>query len=162
VQIVAGLYPDMPQFDARGANEAGFLWEAGYARISPAYFDMADLRLEYLVSKGIAPCIVGCWGYYLPILGEKKMKQHWCNIVARWGSLPVFWCLAGEGSMPYYLSKNHEQDAAMQKHGWSEIGRYIRSIDPSHHPITIHPSTAARATVDDPSVLDFDMLQTGQ
>jgi hypothetical protein len=49
----------------------------------------------------------------------------------------------------------------MQKHGWSEIGRYIRSIDPSHHPITIHPSTAARATVDDPSVLDFDMLQTG-
>jgi hypothetical protein len=161
VQIVAGLYPDMPQFDPRGANEAGFPWEAGYARINPAYFDMADLRLEYLVSKGIAPCIVGCWGYYLPILGEKKMKQHWRNIVARWGALPAFWCLAGEGSMPYYLSKNHEQDAAMQKHGWSEIGRYIRNIDPSHHPITIHPSTAARATVDDPSVLDFDMLQTG-
>ena len=161
VQIVAGLYPDMPQFDPRGANEAGFPWEAGYARINPAYFDMADLRLEYLVSKGIAPCIVGCWGYYLPILGEKKMKQHWRYIVARWGALPVFWCLAGEGSMPYYLSKNHEQDAAMQKHGWSEIGRYIRSIDPSRHPITIHPSTAARATVDDPSVLDFDMLQTG-
>ena len=161
VQIVAGLYPDMPQFDPRGANEAGFPWEAGYARIKPAYFDMADLRLEYLVSKGIAPCIVGCWGYYLPILGEKKMKQHWRYIVARWGALPVFWCLAGEGSMPYYLSKNHEQDAAMQKHGWSEIGRYIRSIDPSRHPITIHPSTAARATVDDPSVLDFDMLQTG-
>jgi uncharacterized protein DUF4038/uncharacterized protein DUF5060 len=161
VQIVAGLYPDMPQFDQRGANEAGFPWETSYARINPAYFDMADLRMEYLVSKGLAPCIVGCWGYYLPILGEKKMKQHWRNIVARWGSLPVFWCLAGEGSMPYYLSKNHEQDAALQKHGWSEIGRYIRSIDPSHHPITIHPSTAARATVDDPSVLDFDMLQTG-
>src|SRR6266849_3826674 len=161
VQIVAGLYPDMPQRDPRGANEAGFPWEDGYARINPAYFDMADLRLEYVVSKGIAPCIVGCWGYYLPILGEKKMKQHWRNIVARWGALPVFWCLAGEGSMPYYLSKNHEQDAAMQKHGWSEIGRYVRSIDPSRHPITIHPSTAARATVDDPSVLDFDTLQTG-
>jgi hypothetical protein len=37
----------------------------------------------------------------------------------------------------------------------------VRSIDPYHHPITIHPSTAARMTVDDPSVLDFDMLQTG-
>ena len=24
VQIVAGLYPDMPAFDSRGANEAGF------------------------------------------------------------------------------------------------------------------------------------------
>ena len=29
VQIVAGLYPDMPGFDPRGANEAGFPWEAG-------------------------------------------------------------------------------------------------------------------------------------
>src|ERR1700722_8700699 len=28
VQIVAGLYPDMPPFDKRGENEAGFPWEA--------------------------------------------------------------------------------------------------------------------------------------
>jgi len=27
--------------------------------------------------------------------------------------------------------------------------------------ITIHPSNSARSTVEDPSVLDFDMLQTG-
>src|SRR5207249_6589870 len=26
IQIVAGLYPDMPEFDSRGANEAGFPW----------------------------------------------------------------------------------------------------------------------------------------
>jgi hypothetical protein len=161
IQIVAGLYPDMPQFDPRGANEAGYPWQPDYARINPAYFDMADLRIDYLVSKELAPCIVGCWGYYLPILGEKKMKQHWRYIVARWGALPVFWCLAGEGSMSYYLSKTREQDAAAQKHGWTEIARYVRSIDPYHRPITIHPSTAARMTVEDPSVLDFDMLQTG-
>jgi Protein of unknown function (DUF4038)/Domain of unknown function (DUF5060) len=161
IQIVAGLYPDMPQFDHRGANEAGYPWQADYTRINPEYFDMADLRIDYLVSKGLAPCIVGCWGYYLPILGEKRMKQHWRYLVARWGALPVFWCLAGEGSMPYYLSKTREQDAAAQKHGWTEMGRYVRSIDPYHRPITIHPSTAARVTVDDPTVLDFDMLQTG-
>lgn len=35
VQIVAGLYPDMPPFDARGANEAGFPWEKDYAQIRP-------------------------------------------------------------------------------------------------------------------------------
>ena len=35
VQIIAGLYPDMPAFDPRGANEAGFPWEADYARITP-------------------------------------------------------------------------------------------------------------------------------
>src|SRR5579883_1401177 len=114
VQIVAGLYPDMPPFDPRGANEAGFPWEENYARINPHYFDMADLRIRALVDRGLAPCIVGCWGYFMIFMGLRKIKQHWRNIVARWGAYPVFWCLAGEGTMPYYLSKNKEEDAADQ------------------------------------------------
>ncbi len=161
VQIVAGLYPDMPEFDPRGANEAGYPWDSKFQRINPAYFDMADLRVQYLVKHGLVPCIVGCWGYFLPILGLAKTKQHWRYLVARWGAYPVVWCLAGEGSMPYYLSKRKEEDKAAQKQGWTEIAKYVRSIDPHHHPITIHPSDAARNTVEDPAVLDFDMLQTG-
>ncbi len=58
VQLVAGLYPDMPAFDPRGANEAGFPWEPNYARIRPEYFDAADRRIEYLADQGITPCIV--------------------------------------------------------------------------------------------------------
>jgi hypothetical protein len=161
IQIVAGLYPDMPQFDPRGANEAGYPWEARYSRINPAYFDMADLRIQYLVDRGLVPCIVGCWGYFLPVLGIEKMKQHWRYLIARWGAYPVVWCLAGEGSMPYYLSEHKEQDAALQKRGWTEIGKYVRSMDPFQHIVTIHPSNAARNTVEDPAVLDLDMLQTG-
>ncbi len=161
VQIVAGLYPDMPAFDPRGANEAGFPWEAEYARINPAYFDMADLRMQYLVEHGLVPCIVGGWGYHLPLLGIERMKRHWRYLVARWGAYPVIWCLAGEGTMPYYLSTDKPRDAAMQKHGWTEIGRYVRSIDAFHHPVTIHPSENSRDTLEDPAVLDFDMLQTG-
>jgi hypothetical protein len=46
VQIVAGLYPDMPPNDARGANEAGFPWEADYSKINPAYFDMAEFGIK--------------------------------------------------------------------------------------------------------------------
>jgi hypothetical protein len=161
IQIIAGLYPDMPPFDPRGANEAGFPWTPDYSRINPQYFDMADVRIQYLADHGLVPCIVGCWGYFLPLMGVPKLKQHWRNIVARWGAYPVIWCLAGEGAMPYYLSKSKEQDAALQKKGWTEIGRYVRSIDPAHHPITIHPTQNARDNVDDPSVLDFDMLQTG-
>jgi hypothetical protein len=161
VQIVAGLYPDMPERDPRGANEAGFPYDEQYTRVNPRYFDMADLRIRYLADSGIQPCIVGCWGYYLPILGIEKMKRHWRYLVARWGAYPVAWCLAGEGSMPYYLSQNRESDARTQRAGWTELGRYVRSIDPHRHMITIHPSSSARATVDDPSVLDFDMLQTG-
>jgi hypothetical protein len=161
VQIVAGLYPDMPQFDPRGANEAGFPWAPDYARINPAYFDMADLRIQHLVDRGIAPCIVGCWGYYLPILGMARMKRHWRYLIARWGAHPAIWCLAGEGTMPYYLAADKERDRAMQKTGWTDLARYVRATDPFHRPITIHPSDSARNTVEDASVLDFDMLQTG-
>jgi hypothetical protein len=161
VQIVAGLYPDMPAFDPRGANEAGFPWNKDYSRINPAYFDMADLRIQHLVSRGIAPCIVGCWGYFIQWMGVAKMKRHWRNLVARWGAWPVFWCLAGEGAMPYYLSATKDRDAVEQKQGWTEIARYVRSIDPFHRPITIHPNRSARDCIADPSVLDFDMLQTG-
>jgi len=161
VQIVAGLYPDMPAFDPRGANEAGFPWEKDWARIRPAYFDMADLRIQYLVERGLVPCIVGCWGYYLPLLGEARMKKHWRYLVARWGAYPVTWCLAGEGNMPYYLSANKDADNAAQRKGWTEMGRYLRGVDPFHRPITIHPPRSGRRTVEDPAVLDFDMLQTG-
>jgi hypothetical protein len=161
VQIVAGLYPDMEPYDPRGANEAGYPWEPDYARINPAYFDMADVRIQYLADHGLAACIVGFWGYFIPRMGMAKVKQHWRYLVARWGAYPVFWCLAGEGTMPYYLSKTKEQDAETQKQGLTELARYVRTIDAHHHPITIHPSSSARLCVTDPSLLDFDMLQTG-
>ncbi|MDP6779165.1 MAG: DUF4038 domain-containing protein [Candidatus Latescibacteria bacterium] len=164
IQIVAGPYPDMPAFDKRNVNEAGQPWEDEYARVNPAYYDMADLRIHHLVEQGLVPCILGCWGYYLLWMGVDKMKQHWRNLVARYGAYPVVWCLAGEGSMPYYLRKPTEfagEDEAAQRRGWTEVAAYVRGIDPYHHPLTIHPNNTARNVVEDDSVLDIDMLQTG-
>lgn len=88
IQIVAGLYPDMPPFDERGANEAGYPWESDYQRINPAYFDMADLRIEWLVRSGLVPCIVGCWGYFLEFMGVESMKKHWRYLVQWRGRHP--------------------------------------------------------------------------
>ena len=161
IQIVAGLYPDMPPLDERGANEAGVAWETDFARINPAFFDMADLRIQWLLRCGLVPCIVGCWGYYLPILGVEKMLRHWRHLIARWAAYPVFWCLAGEGVMPYYLSETREADAEQQKAGWTEIARAVARVDPFRRPITIHPDTNGREQVLDDSVLDFNMLQAG-
>lgn len=161
IQIVAGLYPDMPAFDERGANEAGFPWERDFVRINPAYFDMADLRINHLVHSGLVPCIVGCWGYYLTWMGVERMKRHWRYLVARYSAYPVVWCLAGEGAMPYYLSKEREMESEMQRKGWTALAQYVREIDPFRRPITIHPTDTARNQVEDQSVLDFDMLQTG-
>jgi len=161
VQIVAGLYPDMPGFDPRGANEAGFPWEPGYTRINPAYFDMADLRVRWLVRSGLVPCIVGCWGYYLPELGVERMKRHWRYLIARWGAYPVVWCLAGEAAMPYYLSENKEGDTKKQTAGWTEVGSYVRETDPFRRLVTVHPTSIGRDQLVDDGCLDFDMLQTG-
>jgi hypothetical protein len=165
VQIVAGLcsdlQPDMRPADPRYANEAGFPWELDFSRINPGYFDMADVRIQHLADLGIVSCIVGFWGYFIPSMGEAKVKQHWRYLVARWSAYPVVWCLAGEGIMPWFVSKTPDQDVAMQKHILTELARYVRTTDPHHHPITVHPLSTARLCVEDPSVLDFDMLQTG-
>lgn len=164
VQIVAGLYPDMPPFDPRGANEAGFPWEKDYVRIRPEYFDKADVRLRYLVDQGIAPCLVGAWGYFLPRMGVANAKAHWRYLIARYAAWPMIWCAAGEANLPYYLDKGFPFDDRQQVHGWTEVLRSIRATDPWRRPLTLHPTAinqyTSRHATDDPALLDFDMLQT--
>lgn len=164
VQIVAGLYPDMPAFDPRGANETGYPWETNYARIRPEYFDAADTRLRYLVEEGFTPCVVGAWGYFLPWMGVEKMKAHWRYLIARYGAWPVVWCAAGEANLPWYRAKNFPSDDRTQVQGWTEVLRFVRETDPFRRPLTIHPTAinryTARHATEDPTLLDFDMLQT--
>jgi hypothetical protein len=164
IQIVAGLYPDMPPFDPRGANEAGFPWETNYARIRPAYFDAADKRLGYLIDQGFTPCIVGAWGYFMPWMGVEKMKAHWRYLIARYGAWPVVWCAAGEANLPWYLAKGFPYDDRSQVHDWTAVLRSIRATDPWHRLLTVHPTgigpLTSRHATDDPALLDFDMLQT--
>ena len=164
IQIVAGLYPDMPPFDARGANEAGFPWETNYTSIRPQYFNAADQRLGYLVEQGFTPCIVGAWGYFMPWLGVEKMKAHWRYLIARYGAWPVMWCAAGEANLPWYLVSGFPYDDRKQVHDWSEVMKFIRATDPFHRPLTVHPTAinryTARHATEDAALLDFDMLQT--
>jgi hypothetical protein len=170
IQIVAGLYPDQGAFDPRGQNEAGFPWEKDYARIRPEYFDAADKRIEALIDHGLAPCIVGAWGYHLPWLGERRMKRHLRYVVARWGALPVVWCAAGEFDLPWYLSPGFPRIDAEQARSWAEVIAYLRSINAFGRPVTAHPTgippLGGRKVLRDVvheqrELLDFDMLQTG-
>jgi hypothetical protein len=165
IQIVAGLYPDMEPFDQRGANEAGFPWTEDFARINPAYFDMADLRLGYLVRSGLVPCIFGNWGYYIEYAGPAVLKKHWRYLIARYGAYPVVWCAAGEALMGYYLKAKEEKESQQRlqelRANWTDMINHIRATDPYDHPITIHPTRYGHDQVDDPAVLNIDMLQTG-
>jgi hypothetical protein len=164
IQIVAGLYPDMPPFDPRGANEAGFPWETNYTSIRPEYFDAADQRLDYLVEQGFTPCIVGAWGYFMPWMGIEKMKAHWRYLIARYGAWPVVWCAAGEANLPWYLAPGFPYDDRKQVHDWTEVMKFIRAADQFHRPLTVHPTAihryTARHATEDATLLDFDLLQT--
>ncbi len=165
IQAVAGLFPDMGAFDPRGANAAGYPWQDGFTTINPAFWDVVDLRIAHLVQMGLAPCLFGSWGYYLELAGPEVLADHWRYLVARYGAYPVIWCVAGEAMMPYYLNAEHHRSSptwqAETAHQWSELARHIRAIDPFAHPITIHPTRYGRQQVDDPTVLDLEMLQTG-
>ncbi len=165
VQIVAGLYPDMPAFDPRGANEAGFPWEENYARMRPEYYDAADMRLRHLVDQGISPCLVGAWGYFIPWMGTEKLKAHWRYLIARYGAWPMTWCIAGEANLPWYLAKGFPWDDRDQVREWTKVARYVRENDPFNRPMTIHPTAirlfTARNAIEDAGLLDIDFLQTG-
>jgi hypothetical protein len=161
VQIIAGPYPDMDAWDPRGRNEAGFPFQDGFERVNPAYYQHADHKIGHLVESGLMPCIVGMWGYYLPQLGVEKVKRLWRYLIARYGAYPVTWCLCGEATMPYYLSQDREADAAAQKAGWTEVMDYVRTTDGYQNLVTIHPTRYGREQVEDPALMDFEMLQTG-
>jgi len=163
VQIIAGLYPDMHAFDPRGANEAGFPWEEGYAHIRPEYFDATDRKLAHLVAQGITPCLVGAWGYFIAWMTEDQLKAHWRYLIGRYGAWPMFWCTAGEANLPWYLAKNFPEDDRGMVKGWTRIMRYVHETDPFKRPVTIHPTAikrfTARNATDDETLLDFDLLQ---
>ncbi len=161
VQIIAGPYPDMEIFDERGRNEAGFPFVEDLSRINPAYYDSADLRIGHLVERGLSPCIVGMWGYHIVQLGVERVKRFWRYLVARYGAYPVTWCVAGEAAMAWYLSETRDADIEKQKAGWTDVCRYVQSVDGFDNPLTIHPTRFGREQVNDPSVMDFEMLQTG-
>lgn len=158
---------DIAPFDPRGANEAGDAWTAGFGTINPAYLDLTDRRVQALVDAGLVPSMVGAWGYYLPAMGVEKMKRHWRYLVARYGAYPVSWTVAGESTLPYYDLRNGTPAYAaakqMQVEGWSEVTRYLRTIDPFKRPLTVHPgpNSGDMRPIADMSQLDFIFLQPG-
>ena len=89
------------------------------------------------------------------------MTRYWRHLVARYGAYPVAWCVAGEATMPYYLSATGEADRAAQKDGWTAVMRSVRETDPYHNMITVHPTQSGREQVHTPKWMDSEMLQTG-
>jgi len=162
VHIIAGLYPDMHWYDPRGKNPAGFPWSEDFSEVNPAYFDEAEKRIQMLVDYGLTPCIVGCWGYFMKIADKEQIKRHWRYLLARFAAYPVAFCAAGEANMAFY---DDPVDPATHlknsRSNWNEVVKYISDNNPFGRLITIHPTEFGHEQIDDPALLDMDMLQTG-
>ena len=162
VQIVAGLYPDMPQFDARGANEAGFPWDGGLRAHQSGVLRYG--RPAHPASGRSWDCAVhrrllGILSAY-PGNGqdEAPLAIPDCALgrtIRRSGAWPA--------KEPCLTTCPRTRNATAQCRSAAGPNSPVMCAPstPSIIPLRfIHPSSA-RNTVEDASVLDFDMLQTG-
>lgn len=159
VQIVAGLVPFEEQpFDPGFCNEGGAVWEEGFARINPAFFDYMDRRVRHLVDLEMVPAIVGAWNQRMPEIGGERLKQHWRYIIARYGAYPVVWILGGEvWDPPAAVAAKLQRPPPGP---WTEVARYLRQTDPYHRVVTVHEPGPQPYVLQDESLTDFDMFQS--
>jgi hypothetical protein len=170
VQIVAGLVPECIPFSETMVNEGGQPWtDEGAGAVNPAFFSVPDLKIDYLVGKGIVPCMVGAWGFYANWLGEERVQRHWRYLVARYAAYPVVWCIAGEVDIAWRPGADFDPLAdgqpVEQVRVWEDASRIVKEIDPFGRVRTVHPcplwTYASSEAFSSRESFDLDMLQTG-
>jgi len=172
VQMCAGLIPsdeETAPIDPGFRNEGGAVWDPEFRQINPRYFDAADRRIEYLLKSGITPALVGGWFQAIRQMGVDKMKKHWRYVIARYGAYPAFWIIGGEIFDPpgdeneKLRTRTYDGNPSKEpiSPGWTDVARYVRKIDPFHHPVSVHDIDYGMPPIQDPSLMDFDLLQCG-
>jgi hypothetical protein len=168
IQFTVGFPCDISPFDPRGQNEAGDPWiDSTFTSINPAYFNLTDERIEWLMEQGMMPNILGSWGYYMKWMGVDKMKLHWRYLIARYGAYPITWTLSGETTLAYYSDLGSEWEFYRHdfREKWSEVARYIQETDTYNRLLTTHPGPGVnvdgKPAIYDMDQLDFIMVQSG-
>ncbi len=139
IQFAVANPCDIAPFDDRGGNEAGHAWTKDFGTINPAYWDLSDQRVAYLIEQGLLPSIMGSWGYYLHFMGVEKMQRHWRYVIARYGAYPVAWILCGESRLPWYPLIGKGDDGYQQTLKWTELSKTVRDLNTTRRLLGIHP-----------------------
>lgn len=129
IQFAVAFPCDIAPFDDRGGNEAGHAWERDFKTINPAYWDLTDERVMYLIGQGMMPSVLGSWGYYVHFMGAEKVRRHWRYVIARYGAFPVAWILCGESRLPWYPLIGKGDDGYQQTLKWTEISKYVGPLN---------------------------------
>ena len=126
----AGYVFKLPSSSARILNRvyrvAGVSANEHADEINPRSFQNLDLRLKYIVDKGMVPYVVFAWATDFGRLSTDSLKSYVRYIVARYQAYNVIWCVAGEH---YFVP---------DKTKFKAIGDYIREINAPNHLTTIH------------------------
>lgn len=95
IQIVIGFPPEssLTEIMNRGGTYSPLRKDKS---INSKYFAEASWRLQYIVEKGMVPCVVGGWGWQIDQLGPAKMSELWTATLKSLGNLPALLCLCGE------------------------------------------------------------------
>ncbi len=170
IQIVIGVPPEVDIFSPEAANTGGLPFNKDFS-LNKEYFLEVDKKIEILIKYNLVPCIFGSWGPHIDRLGSQAIQSLWTEIIERYHSYPVIWCVCGEVDLPSsytFTKKVLKKIFGISYMGnriaeWSKIGAYIQKTDPAHHPITIHTHSPQRAStlMKDPAWLSIDATQTG-
>lgn len=163
IQIVVGIPPETEPFSKDASNDGGHPFTKNW-QVNANYFREVDEKIKYLVHTGLIPCLVGNWGNHIEKTGVENMKKFWEEIVKRYASYPVIFCLTGEVdkfSAVKTIFSNYFLQRRLRK--WSGIAKYVKQIDTCHHLLTVHVQSqqSARQLFSDPAWLDFNSIQSG-
>ncbi len=123
---------------APSINEGGSLWldDTDYDRLQPGYFEYVDLRVEYMLSKGIVPSIILIWGSLVNEFATAQLERFTRYVVARYAAYNVIWAVAAS------------YDSYADPDTWHTYGEIIDDYDPYEHPTTIIPSSGHSSAAD--------------
>jgi hypothetical protein len=112
-------------------NEGGYNFNNNDPdQLNPAFWQWADKRLEYTVSKGIVPGLgIGWPDQRVQNFGDNRLMRAWRFMIARYAAYNVMWDVIPEPED--YLS------------GWErwlrKFGKAVEKFDPYAHLTSYHP-----------------------
>lgn len=95
IQIVVGIPPEVEAFDENAKNAGGYPFDKEWT-VNKTYFDVLDKRIDAIVESGLVPVIFGGWGHHIDWMGKEHVAGLWREIISRYASYPVIFCLSGE------------------------------------------------------------------
>lgn len=132
-------------------------WVSGHAfsQLDVAYFqDVIDPRMAYIAGRGLLNAFGLAWHQAIDadVAGMVRLARY---VVARYGSYPLVWTLAGE------VAGYDPARRTQRLNGWRQVALAIRDADAYDHPRTAH-LTAERPIPSDYLGEDWHTLTLNQ